>query len=107
MTNEYGAPLDRNGYAPSILQGNSKCCWLCGSMAETLDRHEPFNGPYRKKSKRLGMWVYLCHSSCHLGRVHKYYADAAALKKAMQAAAMARYRWDTEAFILEFGKNWL
>ena len=29
MTNEYGAELDRNGYAPSIVQDDTDCCYIC------------------------------------------------------------------------------
>jgi len=107
MRNDYGVKLDRNGYAPSILQGDSQCCWLCGRSDQKLDRHEPFGGPFRNKSKSLGMWVLLCHERCHFGRVHKYQQDSVELKKSMQAAAMVKYKWDEEEFIQEFGRNWL
>jgi hypothetical protein len=52
--------LDRNGYAPSILQTEERC-FLCGRTDRKLDRHEPFGGPYRAKSKADGLWVLLCH----------------------------------------------
>ena len=40
MLNEYGAPLDRNGYAPSIVQADTdERCWLCGGSAwDAMDR---------------------------------------------------------------------
>ena len=67
MTNEYGAPLDRNGYAPSILQDDNSYCLIClgNGYNDPLNRHEVFGGPFREKSKRLGLWCCLCHSRHH------------------------------------------
>lgn len=102
--NEFGQPLDRNGYAPSILQDETKlnCCYLC--MAPLAARHEVFGGPYRPKSKRLGLWLYLCPK--HHAEAHKYAKKAAAMKRMAQRVAMAKYNWKTEDFILQFGKNY-
>lgn len=46
MTNEYGAPLDRNGYAPSILQDDDSYCLVCygNGYNDPLNRHEVFGG---------------------------------------------------------------
>lgn len=112
MTNEYGAPLDRNGYAPSIIpnHGNERC-WLCArnGMLDPLNRHEVFGGAYRQKSKRLGLWVHLCHSDCHQGDngVHQNAQIAAYLKAEAQKAAMEHYGWTIEEFIQQFGRNYL
>lgn len=65
MKNEFGACLDKNGYAPSIVTFDTDCCFLCGGQDEKLDRHECFGGAMREKSKRLGLWVPLCHVRCH------------------------------------------
>lgn len=59
--NEYGVKLDSNGYAPSILS-KSPTCLICGRYRTA--RHEVFFGPYRDKSKRLGLWANLC-PWCH------------------------------------------
>lgn len=59
--NEYGERLDSNGYAPSILS-QSPTCLICGWYRTA--RHEVFFGPYRDKSKRLGLWANLC-PWCH------------------------------------------
>lgn len=107
MKNEFGVKLDRNGYAPSIIQQDTEHCFKCGRCDEKLDRHEPFNGAYRAKSKRLGMWVTLCSSRCHHGGAHKHFQTARELKQAAQTAAMREYGWGVEEFIEEFGKNWL
>lgn len=53
MTNEYSVTLDRNGYAPSIVQ-DIDGCWFCKTQQGKLDRHEIYHGAYRKKSKALG-----------------------------------------------------
>lgn len=110
MVNEYGIPLDRNGYAPSIVPDHSPdCCFLCG-RAGNLDRHEVYHGAYRDQSKRLGLWVYLCHDSCHIfGRyaVHHNGQTDRELKRRVQSYAMERYGWTKEEFVREFGKNYL
>ena len=56
MVNEYGAKLDRNGYAPSIIQDEAdESCFVCYANGhyDPLNRHEAFGGPFRDKSKRL------------------------------------------------------
>ena len=48
--------LDRNGYAPSIVQDDAdECCAICYANGgkDPLNRHEIFGGAYRQKSKRL------------------------------------------------------
>lgn len=110
MTNEYGAELDRNGYAPSIVQDDTDCCYICYGCREKLDKHEIFGGANRQKSKRLGLWVTLCHSEHHIfgsGAVHQNHEVGLALKQAGQMAAMERYSWTECDFIREFGRNYL
>lgn len=103
MTNEYGVHLDRNSYAPSILQ-DREGCFLCGRYTD-LDRHEPLNSYNRKKSKRLGLWVILCRK-CH-DDTHKHPEKAMLLKRMAQRKAMEHYDWTIEEFRLHFGKNYL
>ena len=114
MTNEFGAALDRNGYAPSIMQmiprGRTCCCYLCGKPghASEMDRHEPWGAANRQKSKELGLWVELHHWGCHEGpgSVHGGNGEAARqLRADAQTAAMLRYGWDREKWIEEFGKS--
>lgn len=113
MLNEYGEKLDRNGYAPSILQmqGCEPYCYLClrNGGTDPINRHEVFGGPFRQKSKRLGLWCYLCHNSCHQGTdgVHNNREKELELKRRAQQAAMDFYGWSVEDFIREFGKNYL
>jgi len=98
-----------SGYAPSIMQAETSFCYLCGRRGRKLDRHEPFGGAYRNKSKALGMWVVLCHEDCHEGR-NGAHGDAAVneqLRREVQRAAMKEFGWSTEDFIREFGKNHL
>ena len=110
--NEYGAPLDRNGYAPSIIPGHDEYrCKLCGrnGTADPLNRHEVFGGAYRDKSKRLGLWVHLCHDRCHQGRsgVHSDAEKANKLKAEAQFNTMIEYGLTVEEFLLEFGRNYI
>lgn len=101
--------LDRNGYAPSIISNHSPTqCWLCGrNGCGKMDRHEVFFGAYRQKSKRLGLWVHLCHVDCHLQGVHVRKNIDLMLKREAQREAMEFYNWETSDFIWEFGKNFL
>lgn len=105
MENEYGAALDRNGYAPSILQ-KAECCFKCGTTFGKIDRHEVFHadmgGKMRDRSKRYGLWVRLCRD-CHES-AHREYAER--LKRFAQGMAMEEYGWSTETFIKLFGKNY-
>ena len=112
--NEYGAALDRAGYAPSIMQtvprGRTCCCYLCGRPAgyNKLDRHEPWGAANRRKSMEHGLWVLLCHEGCHdgPGSVPGGNGEAARqLRADAQTAAMLRYGWSREKWIAEFGKS--
>ena len=96
----------REKYAPSIMQDDCRC-FLCGNQGGKLDRHEPFGGGLRQKSKKYGMWLYLCHEPCHLSRAHKDPLIKKYLIEVMQRAAMEHYGWSTEDFIRLFGKNHL
>lgn len=101
--------MDRNGYAPSILQNDTSFCYLCGRRDRKLDRHEPFGGAYRDKSKAMGLWVVLCHEDCHEGRngAHGDPAVNKEIRKEAQKQAMRTFGWTTEKFIRMFGKNYL
>lgn len=107
-TNEYGFPLDSNGYAPSVMQGDMELCYIC-KMGGDLARHEPLNGSRREKSKRLGLWVTICpacHASAHGAGVVAN-ANRMQMKQDAQRAAMQRYGWSVDDFIREFGRNYL
>ena len=102
--------MDRNGYEPSIIPWHSPTkCWLCDCNGRgKMDRHEVFGGAYREKSKRLGLWVHLCHEDCHLRRMHQTGgSEAKLLKFEAQRCAMEKYGWTKEDFIREFGKRYL
>lgn len=102
--NEYGARLDRNGYAPSILQ-KAEYCFRCGRTNGKLDRNEVFGGVDRSKSKRYGLWVLMCHEPCH----SFFHSDAeyrTRLRRYAQGVAMEEYGWSTETFRQMFGKNY-
>lgn len=104
-----GSSLDKNGYAPSILQWNAgEQCARCGlEDIHRLARHEVFHGPYRQKSKRLGIWITVC-PTCH-SYIHDRPKDrdVVDLSRQAQHQAMEKYGWSKEDFIREFGKNFL
>ncbi len=99
--------LDKHGYSKSILQRDENHCFLCGRFLCKLDRHEVFGASNRNKSKRLGLWVMLCHDECHINGVHAHKEISDTLKRKAQAAAMKAYNWTKEDFIREFGRNYL
>lgn len=96
----------REEYAPSIMQTDCRC-FLCGNQGEKLDRHEPFGGGLRQKSKKFGMWCYLCHDTCHLNGAHKDPLIKKYLMQVCQRMAMEYYGWSIQDFIQRFGKNHL
>ena len=109
--------LDRNGYEKSIIPGHNEwCCWACkqnGMRNGKLDRHECIHnsvgGSLREKSKQYGLWVHLCHNTCHQGPngVHANRELDLRLKQEAQRCAMKEYGWTTEEFVEIFGKNYL
>ena len=106
--------LDANGYAESILQlpEYQDRCYLCSryaSSANKLDRHEVFGASNRDKSKQDGLWVMLCHDTCHEGvnGVHLNAAAGRRLKRMAQRAAMKYYGWTEEDFRRRYGKSYL
>lgn len=97
----------REEYAPSIMQNDCRC-FLCGNEnPEMLDRHEPFGGGLRQKSKKYGMWMYLCHDTCHLNGAHHDPLIKKYLMEVTQKMAMSHYGWSVDEFIALFGKNHL
>ena len=101
--------LDRNGYADSIIPDHGPDqCWLCDCNGRgKMDRHEVFGGAHRAKSKGMGLWVHLCHDSCHLNGVHKSKYHAEVLKVEAQRCAMRKYGWTEEQFVAEFGRSYI
>lgn len=94
-------------YNPSIMQGDLSRCYLCGRSDQKLDRHEVFGASRRDKSKRLGLWVMLCHDRCHLNGVHAHKDIREPLQAKGQRAAMEAYGWTDEDFFNEFHKMYL
>lgn len=105
--NNFGVELDKNGYAPSIIQVDTSYCYLCGRRDRKLDRHEVWGASNRQKSKEDGLWVMLCHDECHLNGVHAKRNLREQLSQIAQARAMKVYGWSADDFIARYGKNWL
>lgn len=100
MKNEYGAKLDRNGYAPSILDTEQGVCFRCTRGTDTA-RHEIFYGNgVRPKSKRYGLWADFC-PYCH-NLIHNNQKEDDELKRFMQRAAMDYYGWSLYDWHREF-----
>ena len=107
MTNEWGAELDRNGYAPSIVQADISKCFLCHRSGVKLDRHEIFGNAMRSKSKRMGLWVSLCHEPCHLVHAHGNAEVMDWLHQIGEQACIDNYDFTIPMFREEFYTNYL
>ena len=106
--NEFGADLDINGYAPSILQWNTgEQCAFCKADGIDLVRHEIYQGPNRTNSKKYGLWISVCptcHRFIHQNPQHPEVKD---LDVQAEHQAMEKYGWDKAHFIMRFGKNYI
>lgn len=94
----------------SIIQENPNRCYLCGgsSAFEHLDKHHIYGSFNRDKSEQYGLFVYLCHTSCHIfGRdsVHQSRTVRDYLERVAQEKAMETYNWSVEDFIEIFGRS--
>lgn len=95
-----------------MRKNEERVCWLCGrnGNGDPLDRHHIFNGPYRKKSEKYKLVVFLCHSRCHeFGpkAVHNNAETMLKLKRWGQLKAMQENGWSVSDFREVFGKNYL
>lgn len=106
MTNEYGVPIDHNHYSPSILPVASDGCFICMRTDRPLQRHEIFHGPFRTRSKELGLWVNIC-DECHMVLHQQDSQIDRNLKEVGQKWAQIHYVWSVEDFRNHFGKNFL
>lgn len=102
--NEYGAKLDKNGYAQSLFVHESFCCFRCHRFGDTA-RHEIYGGALRSKSKQYGLWINVC-PACH-GAIHASGEKQEFYHKLGQQLAMAHYHWTVEDFRRRFYKNYL
>ena len=86
------------------MQRDLTRCYLCGNGYGKLDRHEPWNAANRGKSKEMGLWVVLCHWTCH-PKIHANPELANILRREAQQRAMDYYGMTTEEWIEKFGKS--
>ena len=118
MKNEFNVELDRNGYAPSIVQpgrvsllgevSTPNTCYCCGrregrGFMERLERMEPWGAQNRTKSKSLGVWVILCRECREDANVNQELAVE--LRRSAQHKAMAHYGWSMKEWVELFGKS--
>ena len=98
-------PLDRNGYARSIMPTIQGRCYVCHRNTDTA-RHEIFYGTAnRKNSKEFGTWVDIC-PVCHAD-VHANPSEGfdIMLKRSAQWAFEREHTRDE--FRKIFGRSWL
>lgn len=106
MKNEYEVALDRNRYAPSVVPQVPGQCFICRRSDRPLQRHEPFRGPFRDKSKRLGCWVLIC-DECHRKLHNNDNELEREVRAIVQGWTMEHYGWTIQDFRDRFGKNYL
>lgn len=99
--------LDRNGYAPSLMQDNDREymeCFYCGRTSGKIDRHEIFFGKNRKNSKREGMWCDLCRN-CH----YEVHSGDGQLNDYLKREGQKTFEQERskEEFVRIFGKDYL
>lgn len=93
----------------SILQEDNNSCYLCGGN-NGLDKHHIFGASNRNKSERDGLFVYLCHISCHIfgpGSAHQNKDINLYLKRQAQLKAMEIFNWSVEEFRKRYGKSYI
>ena len=76
---------------------------------EGSHKHHIFGASNRKKSEKLGLYVFLTpemHNMSDYG-VHFNKAFDLELKQIAQKAAMEKYNWSIDDFIQQFGRNYL
>ena len=90
----------------SILQTEKECFFCHGTS--NLECHHIFGGAYRKKSDRMGLTVYLCHThhneppyGVHHNRRHMDWLRAEGQK------AYEEQIGTHEDFMRDFGRNYL
>lgn len=97
----------------SILQSNRDRCYLCGrrpTSIDPLDEHHVFFGPFRERSEKYGLKVYIHHGSCHIfgdQAVHRNAKICRELQEEAQRLAMSFYGWTVGDFINLFGRNYI
>lgn len=72
-----------------------------------LDRHEIFGNAMRSKSKRMGLWVSLCHTPCHLTHAHGCVEVMDWLHRLGEQACIDNYDFTIPMFREEFYTNYL
>lgn len=87
-------------------------CWLCGKngACDPLDKHHIFGGPYRKKSEKYGLFVYLNHKECHIFGPMSAHQNAETMQKLHeygQRKVMEEQGWTVDDFIREFRKSYI
>lgn len=104
----------------SIMQEKNRgCCYICENYLDDdsskmyREKHHVFGGPLRKKSEHFGLTVYLCRKH-HTGdisgsreAVHRPDFNDYGLRLKKDAQTAFEQKYGHEAFVREFGKNYL
>lgn len=85
---------------------------MCGANGsiDPLDKHHIFGASNRNNSEKYGLFVWICHTRCHIfgvNAVHRNKAQDNELKAFAQRKAMEHYKWSKDDFRAVFGKNYI
>ena len=89
----------------SLMQ-NEKVCYITGSV-EGLHKHHIFGGPNRSKSEEYGLWVWLRADWHNMSRYGVHFDKRLDIRLKQDAQEAFEKVHGHEAFMREFGKNWL
>lgn len=90
----------------SIVQTDTKGCYLCGKIVG-LERHHIFAGTAnRKLSEKYGLWVWLCHD-CHTGTAGAQYDATKGRMLKMDAQYAFERTHSRREWMQIFRKNYL
>lgn len=92
----------------SVLQKDREC-WCCGTIYNLHKHHTIFGTSNRKKSDKMGYWVYLCMDH-HTGANGVHTNPSGALNTELHELTQRHYekhKGTREQFIKEFGKSYL
>lgn len=92
----------------SILQGNEKCCYICGSTRNLQKHHIYFGGGMRDISEAHGFYVYLT-VEWHEGTEGVHGRDGHALDQRLKRECQAAFeRTHSHAEFMEIiGRNYI
>jgi hypothetical protein len=89
----------------SILQ-DKKECFITG-RTDSLHKHHVIGGPYRKKSEKWGLYIYLIPELHNMSSKGIHFDETFNLRMKMHAQRVFEEKYSHELWMHEFHKNYL